>query len=244
MTIRYLCLQTGQITSLVSGGDSDPRPHDLIIISGSFAAVLVDPDVTIAIIDATMIATIELHCPRDLALRLGTVGPETMARSPAPRLRFLECEPSPGKRPHIGRRLRNLSSDALTALGKSGAQPPPETYRQLMKGRLMQVGGSFYPFIAILPTARTGRNVGLSQNGGDFVGTLDYGGDNDDARECSRSGTFRRGATWACGVFGKMPRRRQGMRCRNGYQLSQVAAQKAANEIFACTAGCLGRMVR
>src|SRR5712672_2745895 len=32
--------------------------------------------------------------------------------------------------------------------------------------------------------------------------------------------------------------------CRNGYQLSQVAAQKAANEIFGCVAGCLDRMVR
>jgi len=32
--------------------------------------------------------------------------------------------------------------------------------------------------------------------------------------------------------------------CRNGYQLSQVGAQKAANEIFACITGCLDRMVR
>jgi hypothetical protein len=32
--------------------------------------------------------------------------------------------------------------------------------------------------------------------------------------------------------------------CRNGYQLSQVAAQKAANEIFGCIAGCFDRMVR
>ena len=32
--------------------------------------------------------------------------------------------------------------------------------------------------------------------------------------------------------------------CRNGYQLSQVAAQKAANEIFACIASCLDRMAR
>jgi hypothetical protein len=56
------------------------------------------------------------------------------------------------------------------------------------------------------------RNVGLSQNDGDVVGALDYGGDNHDARDCSRSSTFRGGATWACGVFGKMPRRRQGMR--------------------------------
>jgi hypothetical protein len=54
------------------------------------------------------------------------------------------------------------------------------------------------------------RNVGLSQNDGDVVGALDYGGDNHDARDCSRSSTFRGGATWACGVFGKMPR--QGMR--------------------------------
>jgi hypothetical protein len=46
----------------------------------------------------------------------------------------------------------------------------------------------------------------------DVVGALDYGGDNRDARGGSRSSTFRGGATWACGVFGKMPRRRQGMR--------------------------------
>jgi hypothetical protein len=32
--------------------------------------------------------------------------------------------------------------------------------------------------------------------------------------------------------------------CRNGYQLSPPAAQKAANEIFGCVAGCLDRMVR
>jgi hypothetical protein len=73
------------------------------------------------------------------------------------------------------------------------------------------LGGWFYHFIAILPTGRKSRNVGLPQNGSDFVGALDYGGYNDDARECSSSGTFRRGATWAWGVFGKMPRRRQGM---------------------------------
>jgi hypothetical protein len=66
-------------------------------------------------------------------------------------------------------------------------------------------------FYSISPTARKTRNVGLSENKGDFVGALDYGGDNDDARECSRSGTFGSGATGARGVFGKMPRRRQGM---------------------------------
>jgi hypothetical protein len=32
--------------------------------------------------------------------------------------------------------------------------------------------------------------------------------------------------------------------CRTEYQLSQIAAQKAANEIFGCIAGCLDRMVR
>jgi hypothetical protein len=32
--------------------------------------------------------------------------------------------------------------------------------------------------------------------------------------------------------------------CRNGYQLSQVAAPKAANEILGCVAGCLDRMAR
>jgi hypothetical protein len=73
------------------------------------------------------------------------------------------------------------------------------------------LGGWFYPFATILPTARKSRNVGLSQDGVDFVGALGYGGDNYDARECSRSGTFRGGATWAYGVFCKMPRRRQGM---------------------------------
>jgi len=41
---------------------------------------------------------------------------------------------------------------------------------------------------AILPTARNSRNVELSQNDGDFVGALDCDGDNDDARESSRSG--------------------------------------------------------
>jgi hypothetical protein len=47
-----------------------------------------------------------------------------------------------------------------------------------------------------------------------------------------------RGVVWSDGV-------RACIRgCRNGYQLSQVAAQKAANEIFGCVAGCLDRMVR
>jgi hypothetical protein len=64
---------------------------------------------------------------------------------------------------------------------------------------------------AILPTARNSRNVELSQNDGDFVGALDCDGDNDDARESSRSGVFRSGATEARGVFGKMPRWRHGM---------------------------------
>ena len=32
--------------------------------------------------------------------------------------------------------------------------------------------------------------------------------------------------------------------CRTGYQLSQGAGQKAANEISGCIAGCLDRMVR
>jgi hypothetical protein len=32
--------------------------------------------------------------------------------------------------------------------------------------------------------------------------------------------------------------------CRTEYQLSQVPAQEAANEIFGCVAGCLDRMVR
>jgi hypothetical protein len=54
------------------------------------------------------------------------------------------------------------------------------------------------------------RNAELSQNGAGFAGALDRGGDNHDGREGSRS-DFRGGATWACGVFGKMPRRRQGV---------------------------------
>jgi hypothetical protein len=89
-------------------------------------------------------------------------------------------------------------SDALTVLASQ-------------KCELMQGGCSFYPFYSISPTARKTHNVGLSENKGDFVGALDYGGDNHDARECSRSGTFGSGATGARGVFGKMPRRRQGM---------------------------------
>ena len=32
--------------------------------------------------------------------------------------------------------------------------------------------------------------------------------------------------------------------CRTEYQLSQVPAQEAANEVFGCVAGCLDRMVR
>ena len=32
--------------------------------------------------------------------------------------------------------------------------------------------------------------------------------------------------------------------CRTEYQLSQVPAQEAVNEIFGCIAGCLDRMVR
>ena len=67
----------------------------------------------------------------------------------------------------------------------------------------MQVGGPFYLL----------GNGGFSQNNGDdLVGALDYGRDTRAARECSRGGAHRGGATWACGVFGKMPRRRQGMR--------------------------------
>jgi hypothetical protein len=68
---------------------------------------------------------------------------------------------------------------------------------------LMQVGGPFYLL----------DNVGSSQNSGDdLVGALDYGRDNHAARDCPGRGALRGGATWACGVFGKMPRRRQGMR--------------------------------
>jgi hypothetical protein len=70
----------------------------------------------------------------------------------------------------------------------------------------MQVGGSFYPFIAFCRLQGRNRNVGLSQNGGDFVGAIDCGSDNDDARQRSRSGTFRGGATGARSLFGKVPR--------------------------------------
>ncbi len=47
-----------------------------------------------------------------------------------------------------------------------------------------------------------------------------------------------RGVVWSDGV-------RACIRgCRNGYQLSPVAAQKTADEIYGCIAGCLDRMVR
>jgi hypothetical protein len=65
------------------------------------------------------------------------------------------------------------------------------------------------PFTLTLLTARRSRNAGLSQNSAGFVGALDYGGDRHDARDGSGSGFFRGGAIWACGVFGKMPRRRR-----------------------------------
>ena len=66
----------------------------------------------------------------------------------------------------------------------------------------MQVGGPFYLL----------GNGGSSQNSGDdLVGALDYGRGNAAARDCPGSGALRGGATSACGVFGKMPRRRQGM---------------------------------
>jgi hypothetical protein len=67
----------------------------------------------------------------------------------------------------------------------------------------MQLGGPFYLL----------GNGGPSQNrGNDVVGALDYGRDNPAARDCPGSGDLRGGAAWACGVFGKMPRQRQGMR--------------------------------
>ena len=47
-----------------------------------------------------------------------------------------------------------------------------------------------------------------------------------------------RGVVWSDGV-------RACIRgCRNGYQLSQVAVQKAADEIYGCIADCLDRMAR
>jgi hypothetical protein len=86
----------------------------------------------------------------------------------------------------------------------------------------MQVGGPFYLL----------GNGGFSQNNGDdLVGALDYGRDTRAARECSRGGAHRGGACIRA--------------CRTGHQLSQVAAQNAANElIFGCVASCLDRMVR
>jgi hypothetical protein len=52
------------------------------------------------------------------------------------------------------------------------------------------------------------RRNGQSQGGIVFVGPLHCGNDNDGAREGSRSEVFRKRATWACDVFGKMSRRR------------------------------------
>ena len=47
-----------------------------------------------------------------------------------------------------------------------------------------------------------------------------------------------RGVVWSDGV-------RACIRgCRNGHQLSQVAVQKAADEIYGCIADCLDRMAR
>jgi hypothetical protein len=65
------------------------------------------------------------------------------------------------------------------------------------------------PFTLMLLTANRSRNAGLSQNGAGFVGALDCGGDKRDARDGSGRDVFRGGAIWACGVFGKMPRRRR-----------------------------------
>jgi hypothetical protein len=62
----------------------------------------------------------------------------------------------------------------------------------------MQVGGPFYLL---------GNGGSLQNSGGDVVGPLDYGRDNHAACDCPESGALGGGATWACGVFGKMPRR-------------------------------------
>jgi hypothetical protein len=40
------------------------------------------------------------------------------------------------------------------------------------------------------PEAEARHGDGLSQNGSDLVGPWDYVGDNHDAHECSRRGTF------------------------------------------------------
>ena len=110
------------------------------------------------------------------------------------------------------------------------------------------------------------RNVGLSQIGGDVVGALDYGGTLAAAQEAALSEGERHGLA-AClvkcpdgdkacvnrcmsksqarGVVWSDATRACIRVCRTGYQLSQVAAQQAANElIFGCVAGCLHRMVR
>jgi hypothetical protein len=69
---------------------------------------------------------------------------------------------------------------------------------------------SWWLVLSCRPQGR-GHDIGLSQNNDDFVGALDYGGNKDDARECSRTGNFRRRAAWACGVSDKMPRWRHEM---------------------------------
>jgi len=65
-------------------------------------------------------------------------------------------------------------------------------------------------FLDSRPQVRS-RDIGLLQNSHDFVGALDYGGNENNARECSRAGDCGRGAARACGVSDKMPRWRHEM---------------------------------
>jgi len=51
----------------------------------------------------------------------------------------------------------------------------------------------------------------MAQDSGGFVGALDGRGVKHDVRDGPGSDVFRQGAIWACGLFAKMPRRRQGM---------------------------------
>jgi hypothetical protein len=70
--------------------------------------------------------------------------------------------------------------------------------------------GCSIPSPVILPT-RKSRDARLSQDSAGFVGALRYGGDQHDAGFGSTSDVHGRGTSWAWGVSGKMPRRRQGL---------------------------------
>jgi hypothetical protein len=74
-----------------------------------------------------------------------------------------------------------------------------EHHRRINSKDWMQVG------LSCRPQGR-GRDAETVTNGDDFVGALDYGGNNNDARECTRTSNFRRKAARACGVPDKMSR--------------------------------------